>query len=127
MEPVNPLGKVMEMLRRQIAERARKDAPGVAQGGAGAGAARPPVVGAAAVEARVMARLAQLDAAGEGFARRASRVFLDEVLRGEFGDELQAVPEFQRMLDDLQEEWLADAALVAALRDLALDAGPRRA
>ena len=94
MEPVNPLGKVMEMLRRQIAERARKDAPGVAQGGAGAGAARPPVVGAAAVEARVMARLAQLDAAGEGFARRASRVFLDEVRRGEFGDELQAVPEF---------------------------------
>lgn len=43
MEHVNPLGKAMEMLRRQMAERARKATPGVAQGGAGAGAARPPV------------------------------------------------------------------------------------
>ena len=95
MEHVDPLGKAMEMPRRQMAERARKPAPGVAQGGAGSGAARPPVEGAAAVEARVMARLAQLDAAGEGFARPASRVILDEAPRGEFGVELQAVPEFQ--------------------------------
>lgn len=42
-----------------------------------------------------MARLAQLYAAGEGFAPPASRMFLGEAPRGEFGVELQLAPEFQ--------------------------------
>jgi fido (protein-threonine AMPylation protein) len=66
-----------------------------------------------------MARLGELDPDAESFARRSSRIFLDELLRGEFGESAWAQADFQKMIDDIQDEWVASPQLVAGLRELA--------
>lgn len=120
MEPIGNLSKVMELLRRQISARAnRSDLKGlISREQVGA---KPDRTSAspAQVEARVVARLAELDLNSNTFAHKACRVLLNEVLQAEFGERLWAMPEFQTMIEAIGEEWQRDGDLVAALRALA--------
>ncbi len=119
MDPISNLGKTMELLRRQMAERTRKSGAGSAS----AEATRAQLAeGSASVEKRVMLRLGRLDPDETAFGSKASRIFLDEVLGNEFGIEAWNTAEFQKLFDGIQAEWQGDGDLTSALRDLARQA-----
>jgi hypothetical protein len=102
---IDRLSGVMEVLRRQIAESARRlDAHGkTARSGLatpGAESTKPPL---AEVKRRIKERLAAIPHGDPDRAKKAQRLFIESVLTWEFGDTLLLDKRFEEMLDRVQQ------------------------
>lgn len=117
MDPVSNLGQVLAVLRRQISERS------VALGGRATAHAPKPENGAAAEEMRdvqkkIQLRIRAIDADDARRQSKAVRIFLEGVLRREFGDAVINDSAFYALIDDVQAAMESDPGLNTELRDL---------
>ena len=119
MDPVNNLGQVLAILRRQMSERSAKlgARPGPARG------STPESAPAAADELRdiqkkIQLRIRALDADDERRHSKAVRIFLEGVLRREFGDTAINDPAFYSLIDDVQLAMESDPGTNESLRGL---------
>jgi hypothetical protein len=121
MDPVNNLSQVLAVLRRQMSERSAKLGPRSMP----AGASTPESSAAAAQELRdiqkkIQLRIRALDADDERRHSKAVRIFLEGVLRREFGDAMINDPAFYSLIDDVQLAMESDPATNESLRGLIL-------
>ncbi|HZR68369.1 MAG TPA: hypothetical protein VFB01_04855 [Burkholderiales bacterium] len=117
MDPVNNLGQVISILRRQMSERSAKLAPQLARTSTAESEA------AAAQELRdiqkkIQLRIRALDADDERRHSKAVRIFLEGVLRREFGDTMINDPAFYSLIDDVQLAMESDPGTNESLRGL---------
>ncbi|MBI3900267.1 MAG: hypothetical protein HY308_18540 [Gammaproteobacteria bacterium] len=104
MEPINRLNRLVETLRQQIADSARR-------AGSTAGQSTSATFGNAAqarsalpdLRLRIQDRLRAVDMSGPEGQHQAKRVFLESVLAWEFGDKLQLDQQYTSLLDKIQE------------------------
>jgi hypothetical protein len=102
---IDRLNGVMEVLRRQIAESARRmDVQGKSSrdpsATLGAASSKPPLP---EVKRRIQERLGALSKNDPDRNRKAQRLFIESVLTWEFGDALLLDKRFEEMLDRVQE------------------------
>jgi outer membrane protein OmpA-like peptidoglycan-associated protein len=106
-DPVGPLNRAFEVLRRQIAEHAhqlesgsRAQSAGTTNGAARSGTAGKPDIGE--LKQRIAERLQAIDPKNPNAERRRKRIFLESTLAWEFGEEVLRDPSFQELLDRLE-------------------------
>lgn len=105
MEPINGLNNVMEILRRQIADSAKRldrsgngSKLGTSRTSQKAGKTSPDEL-----RALIHDRIQGLDPGKAQDQRRAKRVFLESVMAWEFGNDIVRDQEFNDMIADIQE------------------------
>ena len=119
MDPVSNLSQVLAILRRQMSERSAKLGPQSTL----ARASTPESAAAAAQELRdvqkkIQQRIRALDADDERRHSKAVRIFLEGVLRREFGDAMINDPAFYALIDDVQLAMESDPGTNESLRGL---------
>jgi hypothetical protein len=98
---IDRLNGVVEVLRRQIAESARRlDVRGKPSKAPDTVGARPPLQD---VKRRIKERLEAIPGNDPDRTRKAQRVFIEAVLTWEFGDTLLLDQRFEEMMDRVQE------------------------
>jgi hypothetical protein len=123
MDPVGRLDQVLQLIGRQMAERAsRLDAGTLAP--SPAAVTRPSRRAAVGeLKEKVRGRLRALDPNDPGRQQKARRVFLESVLSWQFGDELLLDRGFEEMIAGVQEALQShpglEQRLAQLLRDLA--------
>jgi hypothetical protein len=113
MDPVSNLGAMIESVRRQLGtNRAGNAAPSSRTASTAAqretGAAQASLSG---LQQALRQRLAAIDGDETTRRRRATRVFVEQVLLREFGDAIIEDPAFQTLLDQVQGLISADPEL----------------
>ncbi len=119
MDPVNNLGQVLSVLRRQISERSTK--LGSQSVLARASTAESEAAAAQAlrdVQKKIQLRIRALDADDERRHSKAVRIFLEGVLRREFGDAMINDPAFYSLIDEVQLAMESDPGTNESLRGL---------
>jgi len=118
MDPVNNLGQVLAILRRQMSDRSAKAGPqsmltraATTENAAAAQELRD-------VQKKIQLRIRALDADDERRHSKAVRIFLEGVLRREFGDTMINDPAFYSLIDDVQEAMESDPGTNESLRGL---------
>jgi hypothetical protein len=119
LDPVSNLGQVLAILRRQMSERSARLGPQSML----ARTATPESEAAAAQELRdvqkkIQLRIRALDADDERRHSKAVRIFLEGVLRREFGDAMINDPAFYALIDDVQLAMESDPGTNESLRGL---------
>lgn len=123
MDPVGRLDQVLQLIGRQMAERAsRLDAGTLAPSRAAVTVpARRAALGQ--LKEKVRGRLRSLDPHDPGRQQKARRVFLESVLSWQFGDDLLLDRRFEEMIAGVQEALQShpglEQRLAQLLRDLA--------
>jgi len=122
MDPVNRLDQVLQVIGRQMSERASRLDTGAKTSTSArtARAARRPSL--AALKSKVQERLRALDPDDARRSDKARRLFLESVLVWQFGDDLLLDRGFEEIVAGVQEELQAhpeiDARFGQLLRDL---------
>jgi hypothetical protein len=105
MDPINGLNNIMEILRRQIADNAKRlDHPGktsrlgASQTGQKSGKTSP-----GELRALIHDRIKSLDPQETQYQHKAKRLFLESVMAWEFGNDIVRDQEFSDMIADIQE------------------------
>jgi len=112
MDPINRLNRLIESLRQQIAESARRaETPARARAGETSRGTGPQKPGLPELRRQIQERIQALEPAGTNGQRRARRVFLESVLVWEFGDGFLSDQRYQTMLDGVQAAIENDADL----------------
>ena len=126
MDPINSLGRMIELLRRRVAEtapaeRARRSAadPGAAPG-------PPPAPTIDTLKSTISRRLGRLDADDPGHDAKAARIFVESVIAWEFGDDVVNDARYRDLIDHIDGQLQADAQVrkrfAAMLRELGASA-----
>jgi hypothetical protein len=118
MDPISRLDQVMQLIGRQMSERAARLDSGVRAPPAAPApraAARPSL---AALRQRVRERLQQIDPDDPKRAEKARRAFLESVLVWQFGKELLLEPGFAETVAGVQEVLRVDPELESRLSQL---------
>lgn len=121
MDPINRLDQVLQLIGRQMSERAVRLDTGAkltAPQGSARLDRRPPL---AALKRKMRERLASIDAADERRGEKARRVFLESVLTWHFGDELLLDRGFEELVRGVQEALQAHSYTDARLNQLLLE------
>jgi hypothetical protein len=124
MDPVSRLDQILQVIGRQMSERASHLEAGAKTIGSAtpARAARRPSL--AVLKSKVQQRLRALDPNDARRADKARRIFLESVLAWQFGDELLLDRGFEEIVSGVQEALRAhpgvDARLVQLLGELAV-------
>lgn len=119
MDPVNNLGQVLSILRRQMSERSSKLGPQSML----SRASTPESEAAAAeqlrdIQKKIQLRIRALDVDDERRHSKAVRIFLEGVLRREFGDTMINDPAFYSLIEDVQLAMESDPGTNESLRGL---------
>ncbi len=118
MDPLGGISPVMELLRRQMSENLERLRRG---GGMPAGArALPPIANrpvAPTLRQSLSARIKALDPDDPQYQQRATALFVESVLRAEFGDAAINDPEFRLVIRDVATTMGGDTKVA---NDLAL-------
>lgn len=120
MSRIDSLSQVMETLRRQLAESAKKLDRGTkapAKSDASSTPEAVPRVSAQDLQKRVRERLQALGD-GAGYRQKATRVFLESILTSEFGDDLVHDMRFAEMLNEIDKALQADPELKSRMHAL---------
>jgi len=123
MDPVNRLDQIIQVIGRQMSERASRLEAGAQPLPAATPSrtARRPSL--AVLKLKVQERLKALDPEDPRRAEQARRIFLESVLSWQFGNELLLDRGFEEVVSGVQEAISADphvdARLARLLRDLA--------
>lgn len=112
MDPVGKLSRALALMRRAVGTRQPAARP------AGAGARGPATAGHQGVEQAVVRRLREIPRDDPERRTLAARVFLEQVLLEEFGQELKNSPRFQEMVGEVQRVMDGDPQLQAELQAL---------
>ena len=120
MDSINRLNRMMEILRRQIADSAQHlESPHKASSSTKLARSKP--AAQAPVEElrrRVTERLRTVDPGDPKREQKARRVFLESVLAWEFGDSLLQDRRIDDLLDNIQETLSASADVSRQLDEL---------
>jgi hypothetical protein len=122
MDPINRLDQVLQVIGRQMSERASRLDGGIRTQShtAAAPSARRPTL--AMLRIKVQCRLKALDPDDPGHSHKARRVFLESVLAWQFGNELLLDRGFEEIVAGVEEALRAnpqiDHRLIQLLRDL---------
>ena len=123
MDPINRLDHVLQLIGRQMSERASRLDSGAKLASLSGPARTPRRPSLAALKRKVQDRLAAIDPDDARRADKARRVFLESVLTWQFGDELLLDRGFEEIVAGVQEALQAhsqtDARLDQLLRELA--------
>lgn len=122
LDSINRLNRVMEILRRQVAEDSPRTAT-VAPGRAPAGSARGPRTERASVEQlrqRVVERVRALDPDDPRRPGKARRIFLESVLAWEFGDDILQDNRLDELLAHIEQGFEAAPEMTDQLDELLL-------
>lgn len=105
-DPVGPVNRAFEVLRRQIAEHARQlEAGARTQTSDTSSTTRSSTSGKSSVgelKQRIADRLQAIDPKSPNAERKRKRIFLESTLAWEFGEEVLRDPKFQELLDRLE-------------------------
>jgi hypothetical protein len=121
MDPINRLDQVLQLIGRQMSERAVRLDTGAKLSAPESSARlsrRPPL---AALKRKMQERLASIDPSDERRGEKARRVFLESVLTWHFGDELLLDRGFEELVTGVQEALQAHAYTDARLNQLLLE------
>lgn len=102
MDPINRLNRLLETLRQQIAESARRSDTSRTQTSpsqSGNGAVK---LALPELRRRIQDRIQGVEPTTPEGQRQAKRLFLESVLVWEFGDNLLLDKQYQHMLDNIQ-------------------------
>jgi hypothetical protein len=116
MQPIENVGQVMQVLRRQMAEnlqRMRSNGGRPVTQGAMPRAAAP-------LRQTVARRIKAIDADDPRYREKVAELFVESVLLAEFGEQLVNEPEFRDLVRQVQSALLADTDLQASLARLAV-------
>jgi len=123
MDPINRLDHILQLIGRQMSERASRLDSGAKLASLSGPARTPRRPSLAALKRKVQDRLAEIDPDDARRADKARRVFLESVLTWQFGDELLLDRGFEEIVAGVQEALQAhsqtDARLDQLLRELA--------
>jgi hypothetical protein len=129
MDPINRLDHVLQLIGRQMSERAMRLDSGAKLSGPDGPARAKRRLPLAALKRKVQERLASIDPDDARRADKARRVFLESVLAWQFGDALLLDRGFDEMVAGVQEALAAhakiDARLDQLLRDLLAQSATR--
>ncbi len=105
MEPINGLSNIMEILRRQISDNAKRlDKTGKSGGHRAArNVTRSGTTSPKELRALIQDRIKGLNADEARYQYKAKRLFLESVVISEFGNEISRDQGFNDMLDDIQD------------------------
>lgn len=129
LDSINRLNRVMEILRRQVAEDAsrpgaagRPHAPATAEG-----SQRPERPTVAQLRQRVLERVRAIDPDDPRRPGKARRVFLESVLAWEFGDAILQDHRFDDLLTHIEQGFASVPEMAGQLDELlsALQAGDK--
>lgn len=121
MDPINRLDQVLQLIGRQMSERAVRLDTGArlkSPEGSARVSRRPPL---AALKRKMRERLASIDVADERRGEKARRVFLESVLTWHFGDELLLDRGFEELVRGVEEALQAHQYTDARLNQLLLE------
>ncbi|MEZ0604644.1 hypothetical protein ACAX43_21160 [Paraburkholderia sp. IW21] len=117
MDSVSTLNQVMGLLRQQLAERNRSTERASPQKDASTRVSRPDPDSPGTRE-MLAARVGTLRTGGIGDPARLSRSVIEWLLAREFGASIINDPEFQQMVDQVNESILGDAEGAASMKQL---------
>ncbi len=117
MSRIDGLSQVMEVLRRQMAENAKKMEKGKTGASASANPAKVKKISAQDLQQRIRERLRPLGRL-TGYNAKAARIFLESVLTWEFGDDLTHDPRFGDLLNEINRAMENDPDLKLRLQTL---------
>jgi len=112
MDPLHGVSPVMDALRRQMSENLER-----LRRGAGASSARralPSISSrplAPTLRQALVQRLTALDRDDPHYQRRATTLFVETILGGEFGDAIQNDPEFRLVAREVADTMSGDARI----------------
>jgi hypothetical protein len=121
VEPINRLDQILQVIGRQMSERAARLDGGAKSLPATAPARPTRRPGLAALQSKVKQRLGALDPEDPRRADKARRVFLESVLAWQFGDALLLDRGFEEIVAGVQEALRAHPQVDARLARLLLD------
>ena len=123
MDPVSRLDQVLQVIGRQMSERASRLDAGTKSSASGPSTRAARRASLAALKSKVQERLRALDPNDARRSDKARRIFLESVLAWQFGDELLLDRGFEEIVSGVQDALRAhpeiDARFVQLLRDLA--------
>jgi len=118
MSRIDGLSQVMEVLRRQMAENAKKLEKGrTTPSTISTDPNKVNKISAQDLQQRIRERLRPLGST-TGYNQKAARIFLESVLTWEFGEDLVHDPRFTDLLNEINQTMETDAELKMRLQTL---------
>jgi len=121
MDPIGRLNRLMETLRKQMAESAKRaDAAGhqASDVRPQTRSERPSIQ---ELRSRIVERVRGIQSESGENRRRARRVFVESVVAWEFGDQLLLDNRFEDLVDQIEETFEMDTELDKKFHDLITD------
>jgi hypothetical protein len=118
MDPINRLNRMVETLRQQMAESAKRLDTSKTPSGETRSQNRSGRLSLDELRRRIYDRVQAIEPDTPDRGRRARRIFLESVLAWEFGDELLLDSQLDRLIDNLQQTFESDPEIDAQFRDL---------
>jgi hypothetical protein len=118
MDPINNVGHLVEVLRKQLAE-SQKNSGATFKTGATSNAAKN--IGRPSVEdlqKKIREKLNRIDINDPKSRQKSVQVFLESVLLWEFGERLMDDPKFYALLNDVQTSMESDPEVSESLSTL---------
>jgi hypothetical protein len=118
MEPINPLSRIIDLLRRQAVEATAK----TGQKNRAAAASTPDAPSdrrqttIEQLERQIGDKIRGLDRDAPNLRQRAARIFIESVLAWEFGDRIMNDPRFFALVDHVQSAMESDASIGATIK-----------
>ena len=118
MDPINRLNRLVETLRQQMAESARRLDTAKPHAAEFKPQNRSARLSVEELRRRIQERVKAIEPDNPDRRRRARRIFLESVLAWEFGDELLLDSRLDRLIDNIQQTFESDPEIDAQLGDV---------
>lgn len=118
MDPISRLNRMMETLRKQMAESSKRLDTSKSPPPEVCGRSRYERPTIQALKARIEERIGAIESDAPDRDRRAQRIFLESVIAWEFGDQLLLDSQVGRLVDGIQETFETDPELNSQFHDL---------
>ncbi len=118
MDPINRLSRIIETLRQQMAESAKRPGPSKPSSDEVRARNRSDRPSVEELRHRILQRVREIEPDNPDRGRRARRIFLESVVAWEFGDELLLDSQLDRLIDSLQQTFETDPELDIQFREL---------
>jgi hypothetical protein len=122
MDPINSLGRMIELLRRRVAETAPAERARRSTSDTGAAQGAPAAPTLETLKATIARRVGALDADDPGHDAQAARIFVESVIAWEFGDAVVNDARYRDLIEHIDGQLRSDAQVrrrfAAMLREL---------
>ena len=125
MDPISRLNRLVETLRQQMAESAKRLDTAKPHAAEAKPQSRSARLSVEELRRRIQERVKAIEPDNPDRGRRARRIFLESVLAWEFGDELLLDSRLDRLIDNIQQTFESDPEIDAQLSDVIASLSPR--